>query len=457
MTQQPYQQQQGYPGQPNYAPAPGYPPAQPGYAVQPYQQQPPPQQYYSPQPAPTGYQPQQPGYPPQNGYGQPPQPPQPELPRGSLKDYVDQPAGGFGPSLAFPQAGTQYWCTVARNVGDADIKPQTDMITGEVRTFPDGRVKWMMCVPVLMQPSPQYPEGIATWYVKGNDRAEMTRAMEAAGVGIDPATGTLFPPRAGDTFHVHFTHESASSGKGRNPTKVKRVTYTMGNGEAPPPQVVQGQVIQAYQQATGQQMPGAFSQPTMQMAQPALAQPQNPTQQLPPVLQGYNPQPGFAFQQPQLSYPQNPPQQPQYQQPQVQNSMQGAPVPQNGYQQPDSALAYQQATGQQMQPQQPGPYGQPNADWNPYAQQPQPPQQQFDPAQAQQFQQQYQQPAFPTPAPPVPGGPPSGPAQPSGAPSPSSPPPGWPADVPFMEGLTPEMARVAASVKYPGTQMPPQQ
>lgn len=438
MTQQPYQQQ-GYPGQPNYAPAPGYPPAQPGYAVQPYQQPPPPQQYYSPQPAPTGYQPQQyqqPGYPPQNGYGQPPQPPQPELPRGSLKDYVDQPAGGFGPSLAFPQVGTQYWCTVARNVGDPDIKPQTDMITSEVRTFPDGRVKWMMCVPVLMQPSPQYPEGIATWYVKGNDRTELTRAMEAAGVGTDPETGTTYPPRAGDTFHVHFTHEQASSGKGRNPAKVKRVTYTMGNGEAPPPQVVQGQVVQSQQQY---QQPGY--QPTMQMAQPALAQPQ--------YQQPVN-VPAYAIPQPQ-----------QYaQQPQVQNSMQGAPVPQNGYpQQPDPALAYQQATGQQMpgafgQPvqaqQQPGPYGQPNADWNPYAQG----QPGFPPGT---FPQQPPQQGPPMPAQPVQGGPPSGPAQPSGAPSPSSPPPGWPADVPFMEGLTPEMARVAASVKYPGMQMPPQQ
>jgi hypothetical protein len=415
VTQQPYQQQQGYPGQPNYAPAPGYPPAQPGYGVQPYQPTP---GANIPAPVHPSYQQPQ-GYAPQ-GYGQqPPRPPQPELPRGSLKDYVEQPAGGFGPSLAFPQVGTQYWCTVARNVGDADIKPQTDMITGEVRTFPDGRVKWMMCVPVLLQPSPQYPEGTATWYVKGNDRTELTRAMEAAGIGTDPATGTTYPPRAGDTFHVHFTHESASSGRGRNPGKVKRVTYTQGTGEVPAQQVVQGQVVQQGQlPQQGYQQYGP--QPTMQMAQPAAAQPQ---------------------------YTQNP----------VQNSLQGAPVPQNSYvQQPDPAQAYQQATGQPMQPQQPGPYGQPNADWNPYAQQPQqaPPQIQAQgsmalPPMSVSGQGYVQNP--PTPAPPAPGGPPSGPAQPSGAPSPSNPPPDWPADIPFIPGLTPEMARVAASVRYPGT------
>jgi hypothetical protein len=444
VTQQPYQQQQGYPGQPNYAPAPGYPPAQPGYGVQPYQPTP---GANIPAPVHPSYQQPQ-GYAPQ-GYGQqPPRPPQPELPRGSLKDYVEQPAAGFGPSLAFPQVGTQYWCTVARNVGDADIKPQTDMITGEVRTFPDGRVKWMMCVPVLLREySPQYPEGTATWYVKGNDRTELTRAMEAAGVGIDPATGTTYPPRAGDTFHVHFTHESASSGRGRNPGKVKRVTYTMGTGEVPAQQVVQGQVIQPQQ--LPQPMYGYPPQPQPQFAgQPPLSPGQldyavsalSTGQSYPGTPQWTQPDPNTAVVQP----PNIPPGWQYAQQPQ-------AP------QQPDPNVAYQQATGQPMQqPQQPGPYGQQNADWNPYAQQPQqaPPQIQAQgsmalPPMSVSGQGYVQNP--PTPAPPAPGGPPSGPAQPSGAPSPSNPPPDWPADIPFIPGLTPEMARVAASVRYPGT------
>jgi hypothetical protein len=376
-----------YPAQPGYPaqPAPGY--AQPQYGQ--------PQQGLAPQQ--PGYPAQQPQY--QQPFGQPAQqqalPPVPEMPRATLQDFYDQPVTGGGPPLKFDHPGDRYVGIVTRSVTGADVTPATNLRTGEISKHPDGRVKYVMKIPLLITPSPSFPEGIGVFYAKGNDRPELTRAMEAAGIETDPSTGRLYPPRAGDTIDITFTHEQPN-GRGMNPTKVKRIVYTKGNGE--PPQMpgapmVQGQVVQSQ-----------YQQPQQGFA-PA------PLQQAP---QAFNTGPVY--------------QQPQFQPvPHLQ-----APAPP----QLDPAQAYQQATGQF----QPGPYGQPQAEWNPYAQQPQ---------------------QFPTPAQTAPGAPPSGPVPPSGAPSPSSAPTApdgspWPADVQFQPGLTPAQARLAQQMNLPGAQQPPQ-
>lgn len=370
--------QGGYPAQPSYA-QPGYPPQQP---PQPQYQQPP-GQFHTQQ--------------------YPPQPPAPELPRGTLKDFMDQPAAGGGPSLTFPHPGTAYTGTVLRNVTDADVQAQTDMITGQAARYNDGRYKLVMRVPLAVQPSAQFPEGTAVWYVKGNDRAELTRAMEEAGVETDPATGRLYPPRAGDTLTVTYTHDQPGR-RGMNPTKVKRVQYVKGNGQAP--------VVQAQQQAQPQYQPQAQYPVQPQYAQPA---PQ-PQQQYPGAPQYTQTAPGTVVVQPPNIPPGFTPAPPQY-----------MPVPQ--YQAPDPAQAYQQATGQPM---------------------------------PQQYAQPQQQAPFPTqgapaaPTAPTPGAQPTAPASPSSpAPAPAplnSPPPDWPADVPFIPGLTAEQARVAATLHHPSAQ-----
>ena len=414
MTQQPYgQPPQGYP-QPQQ---PGY--AQPQYGQQPapYQGQPAAQPAYAPPPQQQGYPPV--GYPPQPQfqppqYGQPPaQAPRPSQPS-TVRDFWDQPTSG-GKSLPFDRPGTRYLVTVIRSVTDADIVEQTDIRDpSQVATYRDGRPKKMMLVPVLLsQPTPEFPDGQAVWYVKGNTKGELTRAMEAAGIAPDPETGFMPAPRAGDVIDLTYTHDKPM-GRGMNPMKVLRIVYTPGNGVGPD--------LSGYGQAPVQQPQYQPQQPQMQYAQ------MQPNVYQAPQGNGY--------------MLQNPGQPPQFQQ------------------YPDPAQAYQQATGQPMPPQQQfqpappqgfptvqptgamtappataftgtqnGPYGQPNADWNPYA--------------------QPQQPG-PT-APPAPQGPPPG--APSTAPAaPSSPPPDWPSDVPFRPGLTVEQARLAALHGIPPAQ-----
>lgn len=422
--------QQPYGQPPQYADPYGQP-AQPGYQPQ---YAPPPQPGYAPG---TAYQPPQYGQPGQAmaPYGQPPVPqqPPPEAMRASVQDFMDQPATGGGPSLSFSTPGTRYTGTVVRNVGDPDIQPATDMRTGEIAKYTDGRVKYVMKVPLVMQPSAQYPEGIGVWYVKGNDRQELTRAMEAAGCEKDPETGQLYPPRGGDVIDITFTHEQQGR-RGMNPTKIKHVTYTRGNGQPPQmPGAVQGQVIdsqyaqQQSLQAVAQGQSG-FPAPPQQpvnaqvYGQPAQvqAQPPGPAPQQQVYAQQPNPyQPAPA----QYAAPSAPPMtQPAYQPPQV-----------------DPAAAYAQATGQPMPPQAPPQFaqqypGQPpqSAGWAASGQAPQ---------------------GFPTAAPAapgsMPGAQPTAPAFPS---SPGQPPADWPADVPFIPGLTPDMARIAAQVGHPAAQ-----
>jgi len=451
-----------YPQQPGYGQPPqGYPPAQQqGYAQPQYQQQPSAAPYqgqaagpYQGQPQPQqGYAPQQPyqGYPPVN---QPPQPgpyqgqPQPQAPPPSapstVRDFWDQPSTG-GKALSFERVGTRYVGTVIRTVTDADIQDQTDIKDGTPSRFNDGRPKKMMLVPLLLhQPTPEFPDGVATWYVKGNNKSELTRAMEAAGIAPDPETGYMPVPRAGDVIDITFTHEKAM-GRGMNAMKVLRVAYTAGNGTGPDMSQVQQAppVQQPYQQPQTQY---AQMQPNVYQAgqgngymtqQPGQAQPQ---------FQQYaqQPAPGTAYQPPPQQYQQAGPAawDPNtqafppgtFQQPPPYPTAGGAPIPGAPGPAPIQQAAPAAATGYQ----QVGPVVVPAA------------QPQFDPAQAQQFQQQHQQPSFPTqqpgpgaqgaPAPYTNGAQPTGPASPS-----YGPPPDWPADVPFREGLTVGQARLAA-------------
>jgi hypothetical protein len=395
--QQPYPPQPGYPPQapadpyappqppapaPQYAPQPGYPAPGTAYA-------PPPQQYYAPPPAPAGYQPP---YPPQ-----PYAPPEPPAPLPTVSDFFSQPASGGGKALSFNVVGTVYRCTVVRDVTDADMEHAKELGTrpgmqGAVARHPDGREKVNMKVPVLLdQPTAEYPTGIAVWYVKANERSELLRAMQAAGA---PAG----PPRGGDRIEIAYTHDEPSR-TGFNPRKVKRVTYTAGNGVAPqlpnaqPPQPVQpvqqpygyGQVPQVQPQYAGWEQPPAGGQPGYAFPPaPAAA-------------------PGYAPSASQTTQPAGYAQQPQYvPAPQVQqpgDAYFGA-VPNPAYQQPPVQPQFQQAPP----PTTPGaPQGAPNG---------------FTPG-----------------------------AQPTAAASPSNPggpPPDWPADVPFIQGLTPDQARVAA-------------
>lgn len=219
--------------QPNYPPQypqqpQGYPPQPPQYVPsQGYVQQPPayPQQ-------PQGYPQQPPAYP--QGYAQPqyapPAPPQVPLPTGSLDTFYQQPSTGGGPALKFmdaarqPQIGKSYVGIVARPLTDADVRAQTNE-AGQVQTFRDGRPKFVMVVPLQMQPSAEFPDGQAGWWIKGQARDELARAMAEAGA----PTGA---PEAGAGIRV--TLVATKPIPGRFPQFIFRVEYVRPQGAQVP-------------------------------------------------------------------------------------------------------------------------------------------------------------------------------------------------------------------------------
>lgn len=206
-----YQNQggQGYgPAQPGYGPGPGY------GQQQGYQQQ----QGYGP--------PQGQGYGPGPGYGAPP--PQ-QQPKGTLGAFFDQPAAS-GASLGkfFTNPGQSTEGIVARPLTHADVRPQTNMQTGQIQTFKDGSVKWHMIVPLLVQQSQLFPEGKAAWYVKGQAKEELTRAMLEAGAPPDEE-GHLVP-EAGAWVRITFT--GYRQVPGMNAAKQYEVIYRRPQGVA---------------------------------------------------------------------------------------------------------------------------------------------------------------------------------------------------------------------------------
>lgn len=261
-------------GQPQYPqpPAQQFPQAPP-VAQQPYpaQQFPQaPQQYAAPQyPAPQA----------------PAQPPAPPLATGSLDDYFNQPSAASGPSISWTDGqgqpkpvGTTYVGIVARDVTNADIQQQTDFNTKAPLFYRDGRPKFAMKVPLKVQPSQEFPEGEATWYVKGQARDELVRAMAEA--GVDGA------PRGGAAISITLV-QRRPSGKGMNPANVVQVKYQPGQGAAAPAQPPAQQVPTP--QAAPAEQPQQWAQPAAP-AQPAPEQQFQQTQVAQPVQQQPAPQ-----------------------------------------------------------------------------------------------------------------------------------------------------------------------
>lgn len=192
------------------------------YPQQPQQFQPTMPQY------PQGY-PQAPQFPVNPGYpapatypaqGYPHVPAQP-LPSGSLDDFFDQ-RSASGPSWKFKDKpiGTAYAGVVARPVTNADVQAQTDQ-AGNVQTYKDGRPKFVMIVPMTFPPTAEHPDGQAGWYVKGQARDELSRAMAEAGA---PAGA----PEAGAAIRVTLVGHRPIPGF--NPAFQYRVEYVRPQG-----------------------------------------------------------------------------------------------------------------------------------------------------------------------------------------------------------------------------------
>ena len=252
---QPYEQYQPIPGMapPQYGQPQFAPPQQPN----PYQQ--PPQQF-APQGYPQQYAPQQP-----QPQGQP-------LAAGSLDSYFSQPSTGGGAALKFP-VGTTHVGIVSRAVTNADVQQQTQPQTGIPQFYKDGRPKFVMKVPLTVQPSQEHPEGQAQWYCAGAARDELMRAMAEVGAPEGP-------PEKGALIQVTCTG-TRPAGAGFNPAKVWSVVYRRPEGVAANGAYGVGAVPAAQNPAPAQQAP----------TQPAPApQYQAPIPQGPPP-QGPPPQP----------------------------------------------------------------------------------------------------------------------------------------------------------------------
>ena len=253
---------QVYPGYPPQATAPQYPPQQ-----------------FAPPQSPPAYPPQQygqfaPGYPPAAAA------PPAQLAQGSIDDFYNQPSTGGGQALKFEQIGTRYVGIVTRAVNSGDIQQQTDT-QGRPQTFRDGRPKFVMKVPLQLQPSPAYPDGLAQWYVKGQARDELVRAMAEAGA---PAG----PPEQGAIIDVTFVSQRPS-GPGMNPAKQFHVVYTRPTGETSSPAPAVAQPIAAAAPVQTQQPVYVPPQP------PAAPTAQAPVQQpVPSTVPAVAPSPAPA-------------------------------------------------------------------------------------------------------------------------------------------------------------------
>lgn len=241
---------------------PQMPQAPQGYAQPQYQQ---PQQFAPQYGAPQGYAPM-----PQ--FQQPPAQP---LAQGSLDDYFAQPSTGGGAALKFPQVGISHVGIVSRPITNADVQQQTQPGTGQAAFYKDGRPKFVMKVPLKVQPQPGHEDGQAQLYVAGAMRDELVRAMAEAGAPEGP-------PEAGAAIQVTCTG-TRPSGPGMNPAKTYQIRYTRP-GDAP--QVAPAQVAQA------QAGPYAQPQPAPQQMAP------QPVQQ-PPAPQA--PAPAAPVQAPQMN------------------------------------------------------------------------------------------------------------------------------------------------------------
>lgn len=242
---------------PPAAPAAYTPPApaqyqQPAPAPQAYAQPP---QYAAP---PMPYAPQQ--YAPA---GYPAPPPAPPLANGSLDAFYQQPSTGGGKALAFNNPGDRFVGVVVRDVTDGDVQQQTDT-TGRPQTYRDGRPKFVMRVPLQMQPSPERPDGLAQWYVKGAARDELARAM-----GEHGESGA---PKGGAVVDVTFTH-TRQSGAGLNPAKMFRVVYTPAGQQPAAPQQYAPPQPPAAPLPPVQQPPANYPPAPAQPAAPAFMPP----------------------------------------------------------------------------------------------------------------------------------------------------------------------------------------
>ena len=180
------------------------------------------------------------------------------LATGSLDEFFAAPSVGGGPSWSFKgrDIGTTFSGVVARPVTNADIQQQTTPGSNQPATYRDGRPKFVMRVPLRVNPDQSFPDGEATWYVTGQSRDELVRAMAEAGA---PAGA----PEAGAAITVTLVARRPSRTPGFNPSNQVSVRYVRPQGAVEPV-------------ATGQSTPGGTPTSEPAPAAPAVTTPAPP-------------------------------------------------------------------------------------------------------------------------------------------------------------------------------------
>lgn len=203
---------------------------------------------------------------PNQGYSNPAAvTPAPQLARGTLEDFYNQPTGGSAPSITskfFNKRAMGSWLQleVTRDVTNADVRQQTTP-QGQPQTFRDGRPKFVLVVPVKVTGSSdgthvaEFPDSEGSLWVKGTLADELRRAMTAAG---DPSGY----PKGGAQIVMQSAGEKASRTPGFSATKLYALQYAGPVGVA----------AEAY----------ANQQPDLQAVAQA-ANPVNPTTQIPQI------------------------------------------------------------------------------------------------------------------------------------------------------------------------------
>ena len=197
-------------------------------------------------------------------------------------------AGNGGNSFRFDQPGA----TVTGQILDMSEEQQTDLQTGEPKTFSNGQPMLMYLVELLTDerdPGDQFDEGKRSIYLRGSRASESKSSMAAVLDAVKKATGST-NLAAGGILTLTYTGDGVAKNRGFNAPKLYEASYAPPQMDLSGEQQVVQQAAPAQQPAPVQQAspvqtapvqqepvivpPAAAPQPAAQQAAPAPAAPQ---------------------------------------------------------------------------------------------------------------------------------------------------------------------------------------
>lgn len=193
--------------------------------------------------------------------------------------------GNAGNSFQFDTIGDQVTGVIA---GMEEVQ-QTDLQTGELKTFDNGQPMMMYRVDLqtqLRDPGNPTDDGKRSVYLKGSRKAESQSSLAAVLMAVQKATGTN-NISTGGTLTLAYIGDGVAKNRGFNAPKLYGATYvapTMSLGEQPVP-VPQAAPAVAPVQQFAQQVAQQGPAPEWAVQQPAQAAPvAQPQQQVPVQL-----------------------------------------------------------------------------------------------------------------------------------------------------------------------------